>query len=363
MKDAITDVTGIKVGHAQDTLAGTGCTVILCEKGAVTGVDVRGGAPSTRETDLLSPMNIVPQAHAVFLSGGSAFGLPSAAGVMKYLEERGIGFDVGVTKIPIVPGAAIFDLTVGNHTVRPTSTMAYNACEQATQGINDQRVNDQGINNQRINNQRINNQRINNQRINNQGIYSQGNIGAGTGATVGKIAGMEYAMKGGLGSASIKSGELVVGALVVVNCLGDVVDPITGKIIAGSLMENKRGFRNTMRVLKQGSEDSRLSIFSSSISENTTIGVIATNACLNKADAMRVAMMTHDGYARTIKPAHTMYDGDTVFCMSTGDVQCDLSKIGALAADVMAQAVINAIQKAESSYGFIAWKDLPDESR
>jgi len=328
MKNTITNVKGIQVGHAQDRQAGTGCTVIKCENGAVTGVDVRGGAPSTRETALLSPMNTVPLAHAIFLTGGSAFGLPSAAGVMRYLEERGIGYDAGVTKIPIVPGAVIFDLTVGDYIVRPNTEMAYNACEQATDVT-----------------------------------VGQGNIGAGTGATVGKIAGMEYAMKGGLGTASMKSGELVVGALVVVNCLGDVVDPANGNIIAGSLKENKRDFRDTMHLLKQDTIDSKFGFFPSSILQNTTIGVVATNASLNKADATRVAMMTHDGYARTIQPAHTMFDGDTVFCMSTGDVQCDLSKIGALAADVMAQAIVNAIQHAESSYGFIAWKDLPDKLR
>ena len=215
LKDVIVDVPGIKVGHSQDLKVGTGCTVVICEKGATTGVDVRGGAPGTRETDLLNPVNLVDKAHAIYLGGGSAFGLDGASGVMKYLEEKGIGFDVVVTKVPIVPGAVLFDLGVGDYRVRPDARMGYDACFTAS----DVEV-------------------------------RQGNVGAGTGATVGKIFGGLRCMKSGLGTASFKSQELIIGAIVAVNCFGDVVDPESGEIIAGVLSENKKEFANTMSFLR-----------------------------------------------------------------------------------------------------------------
>ncbi|MEA3454561.1 MAG: P1 family peptidase, partial [Candidatus Caldatribacteriota bacterium] len=232
LKDAIIDVPGIKVGHSQNLKAGTGCTVIICGKGATTGVDVRGGAPGTRETDLLNPVNMVDKAHAIYLSGGSAFGLDGASGVMKYLEEKGIGFDVVLTKVPIVPGAVLFDLGVGDYRVRPDARMGYDACLNAS----DTEV-------------------------------RQGNVGAGTGATVGNVFGGLRCMKSGLGTASFKSQELIIGAIVAVNCLGDVIDSENGEIIAGVLTEDKKSFANTMSFLRNFPQKTK-----DNFSKNTTIG-------------------------------------------------------------------------------------------
>ena len=318
LQDAIIDVPGIKVGHSQDLKAGTGCTVVICEKGAVAGVDVRGGAPGTRETDLLNPVNLVDKAHAIYLSGGSAFGLDGATGVMKYLEEKGIGLDVVLTKVPIVPGAVLFDLGVGDYRIRPDARMGYDACLNASEEE-----------------------------------VRQGNVGAGTGATVGKIFGGFRCMKSGLGTASFKSQELIVGAIVAVNCLGDVIDPESGEIIAGVLTENKKEFANTMSFLKNFPQRS-----GSSFPTNTTIGVIATNVKLTKAGATKAAMMAQDGYARTISPAHTMFDGDTIFCMATGEVEGGANVVGAIGAEVMAQAIVKAVKSAESHYGLLSYRDL-----
>ncbi len=328
MKNTITDVPGIRVGHAQNLEAGTGCTVVLCEEGAVTAVDVRGGAPGTRETDCLHPANLVSRAHGVYLGGGSAFGLDGASGVMKYLEEKGIGFDTGVAVVPIVPGAVLFDLIVGDPKVRPDREMGYRACLGAS---------------------------ADNTR--------QGNVGAGTGATVGKALGPEFSMKSGLGTASICRGSLIVGAIVTVNCFGDVIDPATGLIIAGTLTEDKSTFAGSFKIITDHPEKK-----AGGFSTNTTIGVIATNGVMDKAGALRVAMAAHDGFARTMNPAHTMFDGDTVFCMSTGTrtgtgtgagkVDCELTAVCALAAEVMAAAVINAVKKSSSLYGLPAAADI-----
>jgi len=319
LKDAIIDVSGIKVGHSQDLKAGTGCTVVICEKGATTGVGVRGGAPGTRETDLLNPVNLVEKAHAIYLGGGSAFGLDGASGVMKYLEERGIGFDVVLTKVPIVPGAVLFDLDVGDYRVRPDARMGYDACLKASEEE-----------------------------------VRQGNIiGAGTGATVGKIFGGLRSMKSGLGTASFKSQELIIGAIVAVNCLGDVIDPENGEIIAGVLSEDKKEFANTMSFLRNFPQRS-----GSNFSKNTTIGAVATNAKLTKAGATKVAMMSQDGYARTISPAHTMFDGDTIFCMATGEVKAGINVVGSIAAEVMARAIVKAIKNTESLFKLKSYKDL-----
>lgn len=317
MPNCLTDVKGIRVGHAQDYEAGTGCTVILCKDGAVAGVDVRGGAPGTRETDLMAPGNLVQKIHAIYLSGGSAFGLDGASGVMHYLEEKGIGFDVGVTKVPIVPAAVIFDLSVGDFRKRPDFKMGYEAC------MNAKEKNDVA-----------------------------GNVGAGTGATVGKYFGDEFSMKGGLGTASIKVGELEVAALVVVNCLGDVIDPDAGDILAGALNETKTDFANTMEIIKNGSS------LENSFGGNTTIGVVATNGLLSKPGAGKVASMAHNGYARTIRPVHTMFDGDTVFCLSLGNVKTDISTIGVLAAEVMSKAIVHAIKSADPLYGRKSYKSF-----
>lgn len=326
MKNSITDVPGIRVGHAQNLEAGTGCTVVLCEEGAVTAVDVRGGAPGTRETDCLHPANLVSQAHGVYLSGGSAFGLDGASGVMKYLEEKGIGFDTGVAVVPIVPGAVLFDLIVGDPKIRPDGEMGYRACLGAS---------------------------ADNTR--------QGNVGAGTGATVGKALGPEFSMKSGLGTASICRGSLIVGAIVAVNCFGDVIDPATGLIIAGTLTENKNTFAGSLKIITDHPEKK-----AEGFSTNTTIGVIATNSVMDKAGALRVAMAAHDGFARTMNPAHTMFDGDTVFCMSTGirtgagvgKAGSELTAVCALAAEVMAAAVVNAVKKSTSLFGLPAAADI-----
>jgi L-aminopeptidase/D-esterase-like protein len=302
----ITDVPGIEVGHAQDFHAKTGCTVVISREGAVGGVDVRGSAPGTRETDLMRPMNLVERVHAVVLCGGSAFGLAAASGVMRYLEEQGIGFDTGVAKVPIVAGAVIFDLGYGDWRVRPDERMGYEACLNASTGD-----------------------------------VPQGSVGAGTGATVGKILGMEGCMKGGVGTSSIRlPGGIVVGAIVVVNALGDVVEPGTGRILAGARDPKTGKFINTWKFILEGNA------IKDAEAGNTTIGVVATNAYLTKEQANKVAAMAHDGLALTIRPVHTMLDGDTLFALSTGEIECDVNVIGTAAAEAIARAVVNAVENA-----------------
>lgn len=313
-----TDIDGIKVGHAQNLEAATGCTVIMCENGATAGVDVRGGSPGTRETDLLNPVNMVQQIHAVMLSGGSAFGLDAASGAMKYLEERNIGFDVQVTKVPIVCSAVLFDLAVGDYKVRPDLKMGYEACMNATNAE-----------------------------------CPNGSIGAGTGATVGKLLGLRTAMKGGLGSYALQVEELKVGAIVAVNCLGDVIDPYTGEILAGLLSEDLKSFTGTENIMIDN-YDSKKNLFSG----NTTIGVVATNGKFSKSEMNKIASMAHNGYARTMRPAHSIFDGDTIFALSTGDVQADISTVGFLTARAMEQAVINAIKSASSLHGIKSYVDI-----
>ncbi|MBU0989969.1 MAG: P1 family peptidase [Pseudomonadota bacterium] len=303
---AITDIEGIRIGHAQDLDAATGCTVVIGKEGLTAGVDVRGGAPGTRETDLLNPVNLVEQIHAVVLTGGSSFGLDAASGVMQYLEERNIGFDAVVTKIPIVCGAVLFDLTIGDHKVRPDKKMGYEACLNA-----------------------------------NDTACAEGCVGAGTGATVGKILGMERCMKGGLGAYCLQAGDLKVGAIVAVNCLGDVIDPRTGETLAGVLDENRSRFLNSEEIMIREFASRKIEF-----GGNTTIGVIATNARLTKSQANKVASMAHDGYGRTMRPAHSMFDGDTIFAVSTGSVETDVNVVGLLAARTMEQAVIRAVKKA-----------------
>ncbi len=313
-----TDIDGIKVGHAQNIEAGTGCTVIICEEGAAAGVDVRGGSPGTRETDLLDPQNLVDKIHAVMLSGGSAFGLDAASGAMKYLEERDIGFDVQVTKVPIVCSAVLFDLVVGDYKVRPDFKMGYEACVNATNKE-----------------------------------CPNGNVGAGTGATVGKFLGIERAMKGGLGSYAIQVGDLKVGAIVAVNALGDIVDPETGEILAGLLDEEGKTLIGTENAMAM-KYDEKKNIFSG----NTTIGVVATNGIFTKSQMNKLASMSHNGYARAIRPAHSIFDGDTIFTMATSKVEADINVVGFLAARTMERAVVNAIKSAESVYGVKAYGEL-----
>lgn len=315
---SLKEFNGIRIGNAQDKDGGTGCTVIICDKGASAGVDVRGGSPGTRETDLLDPVNLVDKIHGVLLGGGSAFGLDAGAGVMQYLEENDIGFDVQVTKVPIVCGAVLFDLIAGDHKSRPDKEMGYKACL-------DSEIND----------------------------VKQGNVGAGTGATVGKLLGTEFSMKGGLGTYAVQVGDLKVGAIVAVNCLGDVIDPSTGKIVAGLLNETKNSFRGTEKqMLNQYMNKKNL------FSGNTTIGTIITNGTFTKAQANKLASMAHNGYARSMRPAHSIFDGDTIFTMATGEIEADINAVGLLAAEVMENAVVNAVLNAESDYGFVASKDM-----
>jgi L-aminopeptidase/D-esterase-like protein len=316
LSDTLTDIPGIRVGHDTNLEAGTGCTVILCDSPATGGVDVRGGAPATRETDLLRPLYMVNEVNAILLTGGSAFGLDAASGVMHYLEEQHIGFDVGVARVPIVPAAAIFDLGFGSASVRPDADAGYRACEQATANP-----------------------------------VAQGNVGAGTGATVGKMLGPMFCMKGGLGSASTQlSDGTLVGAIVAVNALGDVIDPATQQVVAG--------VRNPA-----GADPNATNPFG-----NTTIAVVATNAALNKEECNKVAQMAHNGLAQVIRPAHTMFDGDTVFALALGPQAAQpasgrsplnalaVSLIGAAAATTLARAILKAVRAATSLHGVPAYR-------
>ena len=322
LNNTITDVRGIEVGHAQNETALTGCTVILCRKGAVAGVDVRGSAPGTRETDLLDPINLVQKVHAIVLAGGSAFGLEAASGVMRYLEEQKIGFNTGVAKVPIVPAAILYDLSIGRADVRPDSAMGYLAATQASAAP-----------------------------------PGEGNLGAGTGASVGKLFGTALAMKSGLGTASMDiGGGVVVGAIVAVNAWGDVIDPQTQAIIAG-LRSGKVGplrigkkdyFADTLAMLKSPVGRGVMGLTART---NTVIGVVATNASLTKAQATKVAQMAQDGFARTLRPAHTMLDGDVIFALSTGTKKADVSTIGAFAAEVMAEAIVRGVKAAKPAGG------------
>ena len=318
------DVPGVRVGHATDLDGLTGCTAILFDGRAVAGVDVRGASPGTRETDLLSPLGNVQEIHAVLLTGGSAFGLSAASGVVSFLEDRGVGYDVGVARVPLVPAAVIFDLAVGSPAARPGPEMGYAAARDAERGD-----------------------------------FAQGNVGAGTGATVGKILGPENAMKGGLGSASVRlSGDLVVAALAVVNAFGDVRDPRTGAVLAGPRLEDgtpngKPG--DTVELLEAGIE--RLQ--RRRAGENTTLAVISTNAQLSKVEANRVARMAHDGLARTVHPIHTSVDGDTVFAVATGEIKSHPDLIGAWGARMAEEAVLQAVRAAESIPGLPAHPGKP----
>jgi L-aminopeptidase/D-esterase-like protein len=317
----ITDVAGITVGHFTDTRRPTGCTVVLCEQGAVTGVDVRGSGPGTRETDLLDPVNHVDQAHAILLSGGSAFGLDAAGGVMRYLEERGVGYVTPFARVPIVPAAILFDLRLGDSRIRPDAESGYQACLAARSGP-----------------------------------VAEGSVGAGAGATIGKLQ-PGLPMKGGLGTASLRVGrDVVVAALVAVNCVGNVIDPKTGQTIAGSRSPNSKGFVDVTEWARGGIP---------SESTNTTIGVIATNVPFNKAHLKKIAQMGHDGMARTINPVHTPWDGDTLFAMSTGESEtlADVGRIGSLAAEVVSMAILRAVTRAKSIPGFPEFPSLEDVGR
>ena len=294
----VTEIAGIRIGQTENVEAGTGCTVFISEKGMQTGLDVRGGGPASRESQLLNPLMSAQAIHAVVLAGGSAYGLGTADGVMEYMEEHGYGYDVGVTKVPLVVQSDIFDLTVGDYSVRPDRSMGYEAARLAMETPN----------------------------------YKDGNYGAGCGATVGKILGMDYCMKSGIGSYAIQTGELKIGAVVVVNALGDIYNWKNGKQIAGLLSENKQSLR--------------------------TVAVVITNAAFNKTQLCKIAGMAHDGYARSINPVHTSVDGDSIYAVSVGEVEADQDLTGTLAAEVVSEAIVRAVKHAESAYGYPSASEL-----
>ncbi len=314
-KGYLTDISGIKVGHSEDREALTGTTAILLNKGMVCGVDVRGSGPGTRETDIFDTKKMIDRVHGICLSGGSAFGLDAASGVMKFLEEEDIGFDVGVTKVPIVTSAVLFDLLIGDYRVRPDFNMGYRAAKNASSKEN-----------------------------------RQGNIGAGTGATVGKILGPEKSMKSGLGSATVELGELKVSALVAVNAVGDIFD-LEGRQIAGVYDYEAARLLNTVELMKSQQASHKNPT-------NTTIGVVATNAGFTKAEANKLAEMSHNAYAKVINPVHTMMDGDTIYAVSAGQLEADINLVAVMAQEAMAKAIINAIKASESVGEIKAFSDL-----
>lgn len=322
-RGTILDVGGIRIGHYTDPRRPTGCTVLLFDRAAPAGVDVRGSAPGTRETDLLNPVNTVQEINALVLSGGSAFGLDSASGVMRYLREQGRGFRMGEIVVPIVPAAILFDLEVGEsgQTVWPDAEAGYRACQAASASD-----------------------------------LPQGNVGAGAGATVGKLFGPKYAMKSGLGSASIRIGDtgIVVGAMAAVNAVGDVRDPATGRILAGARDSVGAGFRDSIAQIRRG-----YGVVAKNGAQ-TTLGVVATNAVFNKVEMTKIAQMAQDGLARVINPVHTPWDGDTIFAASTGTstVRAQMGMVGAIAAEAMSQAVVQAVLTATAIPGYPAARDL-----
>ena len=310
MHSSITDVAGIEVGHFTDSRRPTGCTVVLARASAVAAVDVRGAAPGTRETDLLAPHNVVQRVHAILLAGGSAWGLDAAGGVMRWLDEQGIGLQVGPGRVPLVPGAVLFDLPLGDQRIRPDAAAGYAACQAASRDA-----------------------------------PAQGNVGAGAGAVIGKIFGFQRAMKGGIGTASVTVDGVTVGAIVACNALGDVVDPDTAQVIAGARTADGKSLLDTRRALLRGELAQPILP-----GTNTTIGVVATDAVLTRVQAGRLATQGHDGLARAINPCHTLSDGDTLFALATGASGRSLGMmtLGAMAAEACAQAVVRAIRAART---------------
>ena len=310
---------GVRIGQAEDTVGGTGCTVFIAEQGMRAGLDVRGGGPASRESELLRPMAHAQEIHAIVLAGGSAFGLGAANGVMHCLEERGVGVDVGVTTVPLVVQSDLFDLTVGDRNARPDYAMGLEAARRALEAPN----------------------------------YRDGNYGAGCGATVGKAAGMDCCMKTGIGSYAVELGPLKIGAVVAVNAFGDIFDWKTGRKVAGLLTADKTAFRSTVELMKE-----HVQPVDNKFVGNTTLGVVMTNAAMNKTQLCKIAGMAHDGYARSIRPVHTSADGDSIYAVSVGDVAADQDLVGTLAAEVMCEAILRAVYSAESAYGFAAARDL-----
>ncbi|MBR6350222.1 MAG: P1 family peptidase [Lachnospiraceae bacterium] len=318
---SITDIQNIKIGQVENEQAGTGCTVFLNEEGMRAGLDVRGGGPASRESQLLNPLMAAQVVHAIVLAGGSAFGLSAGSGVMRYLEDHGIGYDVGVTKVPLVVQSDLFDLTVGDAFVRPDEEMGYAAARQAAEEPN----------------------------------YRDGIFGAGCGATVGKIAGMSYCMKTGMGSYAVQIGELQVGAVVALNALGDIFDSKSGRQIAGLLEEDGKTFRSSPQFIEKSIE-----VVKNRFAGNTTLAVIITNAYFEKTALCKIAGMGHDGYARSIRPVHTSLDGDSIYAVSVGDVKADQEVVGTLAAEVISEAIVRAVENAESAYGFPSAKEVAE---
>ena len=312
----LTDIKGVKVGQYENQEAATGCSVVIVENGATAGVDVRGGGPATRETDLLNPINMVQQIHAVMLSGGSAFGLDAASGAMQYLEEHGVGFDMSVARVPIVCGASLFDLSVGNSHVRPDKEMGYKACQDSEIDL-----------------------------------IKEGNYGAGWGASVGKLLGFEHAMKGGIGTYGVQVGNIQVAGIVAVNACGNVIDYQTQEILAGVNID-KKCVSASQIILDQMDQLRKLP------DGNTTIGCIVTNVKLTKVQCTKIAGISHNGYAKSIDPVHTMSDGDTIFVLSTNEVDGMVDAVGILAVEVISKCIQRAIKKAKSGYGLLAYQDL-----
>lgn len=315
----ITDIPNIRIGQVEDAKAGTGCTAFICPTGMRAGLDVRGGGPASRETELLKPTAAAQVIHAVLMGGGSAFGLDAAGGVMQYLEEHDIGFPVGITKVPLVCQSDIFDLTVGDHTVRPGKEMGYRAAKAAMEEPN----------------------------------YRDGNFGAGCGASVGKCKGMGWAMKAGIGSNAVQIGDLQVGAVVAVNALGDIYDWKNGQKLAGVRDPETGKFESAEEILC-----ARAELVSKLYADNTTIGIVITNGKLDKTQLCKVAAMTHNGYARSIRPVHTSGDGDSIYAVSVGEVVTDTDVVGTLAAQVMSEAIIRAVTGAEPAYGLPAYSSI-----
>ena len=315
----VTDIGPLRIGQTEDTAAGTGCTVFICEEGMAAGLDVRGGGPASRESQLLNPLMAAQSIHAIVLSGGSAFGLGTADGVMRYLEEHGYGYDVGVTRVPLVAQADLFDLTVGDAFVRPDAAMGYEAARLAFEAPN----------------------------------YRDGCYGAGCGATVGKIAGMDYAMKTGIGSYAIQIGDLKIGAVAVTNALGDVHDWRTGRQAAGLLAEDRLHLRSTTDYMAAHTQ-----VVENKFTGNTTLVVVITNAAFDKPRLCKIAGMAQDGMARAIRPVHTTADGDSVYAVSVGTVEADQDLVGTLAAEVVSEAILRSVTSAEGAYGYPAARDL-----
>ena len=315
----VTGVGPICIGQTENFEAATGCTVFIAPQGMCAGLDVRGGGPASRESQLLNPLMSAQVIHGIVLAGGSAYGLGAANGVMQYLEEHGIGFDTGYALVPLVAQADIYDLSVGDASVRPDAAMGYEAARLAMESPN----------------------------------YKDGNYGAGCGATVGKFSGMDHCMKSGIGSYAVQIGELKIGAVVAVNALGDVYDWKTGSQIAGMLNEQKTGLRSTSEYMRRS-----YAVVENKFTGNTTICVVLTNAHFEKAQLCKIAGMAHDGYARSINPVHTSADGDSIYAVSIGDVAADQDLVGSLSAEVVSEAIIRAVENAEGAYGFPALRDL-----